>query len=303
MLWVEKYRPATFEEIVGNRDIINEIESSVKEGEMPHLMLLGPAGIGKTTAANVIANWKYGSTSDSSFKELNASDERGIDVIRNKVKKFAGRKSLSGNHKIVFLDEADSLTRDAQQSLRRVMEEYHDSCRFILTGNYGGKLIDPLKSRCSVHEFNPISQPECLKALERISGSEELDVDHEVLERLTQVYHGDLRRQIGKLQSLASQGQIEPDDIDAGEQYAKLFKLIAGDTPNFEAASKIADKQTLRRLFNYIMAKDKIPGRVKADISITFAKYMWRIDRSADERIQTRALVAELTKTLQEHRK
>lgn len=299
MLWVEKYRPETFDEIVGNREIINEIESSVDSGEMPHMAFFGPAGVGKTTAATVVARETYGDVSDTSFMELNASDERGINVIRNKVKKFAGRKSLSGDYKIVFLDESDSLTSDAQQSLRRIMEQYHESCRFILTGNYKHKLIKPLLSRCTVFDFKPISQPECLRALENVSEKEDLDIDGEVLDKLTKIYDGDLRQQIGKLQSLSNRGSLDAESLESGEEYIQLFNYMA--EPNYMAAVRTANKETMSRLYNYLMQKESIPGRVKADVSIIFAKYMWRLDRSADEKIQLNAMVAELIKELREH--
>lgn len=299
MLWVEEYRPETFDEIVGNRDVIDEIEQNVKSGDMPHMAFFGPAGVGKTTTATVIARELYGDVDDTSFKELNASDSRGIDVIRNEVKKFAGRKSLSGHFKIVFLDEADSLTRDAQQALRRTMEQYHESCRFILTGNYPWKLIKPLRSRCATFEFDPISQSEAKRKLREIADAEGLDVDDELLAKITQIYDGDLRKQIGKLQTLSKTDELDPETLESGEEYVKLFNYIA--KPNYMAAVRMADRETLNQLFNYIMGKDEIPGRVKAEVSIVFAKYMWRLDRSADEKIQMNAMVAELIKELQEH--
>lgn len=299
MLWVEKYRPETFDEIVGNRDIVNEIEKQVEDGSIPHMAFFGPAGVGKTTAATVIARELFGSVDDTSFMELNASDERGINVIRNKVKKFAGRKSLDGAHKIVFLDEADSLTSDAQNSLRRVMEQYHESCRFILTGNYPHKLIKPLRSRCTVYEFDKVSKSEAIRALERINDEEGLELETELLEQLTRIYDGDLRQQIGKLQSLSKRDNPTAEDLESGEEYIQLFNYIA--EPNFMAAVRTADRETMNQLFNYVMQKDSIPGRVKADVSIVFAKYMWRLDRSADEQIQLNAMVSELIKELQEH--
>lgn len=299
MLWVEKYRPETFDEIVGNTDVVDEIQAQVKSGDMPHMAFFGPAGVGKTTTATVIARELFGDVNDTSFKELNASDERGIDVIRNKVKKFAGKKSLSGQHKVVFLDEADSLTPDAQQALRRVMEVYHDTCRFVITGNYPDKMIKPLRSRCSVYKFDPISKSECKKALRSIADSEGMEVSGDVLDRLTTIYDGDLRQQIGKLQSLSNRDEISIDMLESGAEYVKLFNFIS--EPNYMAAVRTADKETMRQLYGYIMQMDDIPGRVKADISVVFAKYMWRLDRSADERIQMNAMIAELIKELQEH--
>lgn len=299
MLWTEKYRPTTFDEIVGNTGTIKEIESEVKSGNMNHMMFLGPAGIGKTTTASVIANHLYGGESASHFLELNASDERGIDVIRNQVKKFAGRKVLDGKHKIIFLDEADSLTRDAQQALRRVMENYQDSCRFILTGNYQGGLIDPIRSRCSVHKFEPVGSDEAVKRLKEICEAEGIEVEDGDLEKLAEVYSGDLRKQINKLQALSAQDEIDFEQLESGQDYRRLFKFVT--SRNFPAAKKMANEDNLRHLYNYVMGHDEIPGRVKADVSITFAKYQWRIDRSPDKQIQINALVAELIKAISEH--
>lgn len=301
MLWTEKYRPTTFDEITGNADTVASIESSVKSDDMPHMAFFGPAGVGKTTTGEVIARHYFGSVDDSSFLTLNASDERGIDVIRKRVKKFAGRKSLSGNFKIVFLDEGDSLTRDAQQALRRTMEEYADSCRFIITGNYPSNVIDPIKSRCNVHEFEPISKPECVRALHNISEAENLSVSDETLEKIATIYRGDLRKQINKLQEISHMDDFDPSKLDSGEEYMKLYKYVMQE-PNYMAASKLASKETLDRLYNFILDKDEIPGRVKAEISILYAKYMWRMDKGSARDIQMNALVAELTKTLQEFR-
>lgn len=299
MLWVEKYRPDTFDEIVGNPETISRIESEVKSGNMNHMAFLGPAGTGKTTTAEVTGNHLYGDSSNSQFMELNASDERGINTIRNKVKKFAGRKTVTDKHKVVFLDEADSLTPDAQQALRRVMEQYQESCRFILTGNYESGLIDPILSRCADFEFDKIEKEASVKALRGVAESEEIDVPDEVLERIAAVCAGDLRSQINKLQTLSHQDEITVDMVDSGEDYLKLFSLIT--EKKFMAAKKMASEQNLRNLYGYLMSNPEIPGRVKAEVSVTYAKYMWRIDKSADKDIQINALVAELIKSLKDH--
>ena len=297
MLWVEKYRPVTWEEIVGNDPIISEVRQTVQSGEMGHMLFVGPAGTGKTTTAMVIARELYGEVDDTRFKELNASDERGISTIRQKVKKFAGRSTLDDQFRIVFLDEADSLTRDAQQALRRIMEKYYGTCRFILSGNYKHQLIPAIRSRCSVYEFNGVDQKSAFGALKRIKREEGLDnVDDEVLTKLTRIYDGDLRAQINKLQSLSHKDEVLPEDLDSGEDYIKLFNLIG--SKNFMGAIRVADQETLQRMYNYMLEQDDIPDVVKAKVSITMAKYDWRMERSADEQIQLNALVAEFIEEL-----
>lgn len=300
-LWVEKHRPQTFDEIVGNSSIIDRIESQVKSGNMNHLLLLGPPGIGKTTTATVIANYQFGGTSNGQFMEMNASDERGIDSIRNKVKKFAGKKSLSGQYKIVFLDEADSLTKDAQQALRRTMEKYNDTCRFILTGNEPGGFIDAIKSRCSEYEYEKISEDECFSALKSIVDKEDADINDDVIRRLSSIKRGDLRSQINRLQELALLDNPTVEDVATGEDFLKLFKVIVDK--QFKAATKMAEKENLLNLFDYLMDRDDIKGRHKAEVSVLYSKYMWRIDKSPDTNIHLNALVGQLIKTLQEYSK
>ena len=184
-MWTEKYRPKTFDEIRGQRDIVERVKKLVKSGNMPHLLFAGPAGVGKTTLALVIAHELYGSSWRENFLELNASDERGIDVIRDKVKNFARTKAIGDvPFKIIYLDEADALTRDAQQALRRIMENYTATCRFILACNYSSKIIEPIQSRCTVFRFKPLPKEELIKLLEEIAKKEGLKIDKEALEAL-----------------------------------------------------------------------------------------------------------------------
>lgn len=296
-LWTENYRPTTFAQIVGNEHVIKRIQAEVEsEDEMNHMMFVGDAGIGKTTTALVIARALYGSPDSNRFKELNASDERGIDTIRTKVKKLAGRKSLSGGFNIVFLDEADSLTTDAQQALRRTMEKYQETCRFILTGNYEEGFIDAIKSRCNVYSFDPIPDNLAEQHLSWMAEQEGIDVPHEVIEKIVKVFSGDLRTQVSELQAITLLDEIDPDAIDAGGDYLQLLKYIL--EPSFPAAKKMATEENLKQLYNYLMQRDDLRGKVKADVSIVYAKYMWRMSRSPDRQIQINALVAELIKQL-----
>ena len=159
-IWIEKYRPEKLDDIVGQDEIIRRLKSYVKTRNLPHLLFSGPPGVGKTAASISIVKEIFGDTWRNNFIELNASDERGIDIIRHKVKDFARMAPLGeADFKVIFLDEADALTNDAQSALRRTMERYSATTRFILSCNYSSKIIEPIQSRCAVYRFKPLSRP------------------------------------------------------------------------------------------------------------------------------------------------
>ena len=204
-IWTEKYRPGIFSEIVGQEDIIKKVQSLTNSLNIPHLLFAGPAGTGKSTLALIIVKELFGKNWRDNYLELNASDERGINVIREKVKNFARTKSL-GNvpFKIIFLDEADALTPEAQQALRRTMENYSATCRFILSCNYSSKIIDPIQSRCAIFRFKLLEKKDIGKVLDKISEGEKLSITSEARELLYEGSEGDCRRAINLLQSTAS---------------------------------------------------------------------------------------------------
>ena len=155
-IWTEKYRPSSFEEVKGQKEIVSKVKAFVSARNMPHLLFSGPAGVGKTTLSLVIAKQLFGDAWKQNTLELNASDERGIDVIRVKVKDFARTKAIGDvPFKLIYLDESDALTKEAQQALRRTMENYTKTCRFILSCNYSTTIIDPIPPRCAVFIFKP----------------------------------------------------------------------------------------------------------------------------------------------------
>jgi replication factor C small subunit len=204
-LWTEKYRPEKFSDIKGQKDIIKRVKAFVDMGNMPHQLYAGPAGIGKSSLAIVVAKQLFGESWRDNFLELNASDERGIDIVRNKVKDFARTKALGEvPFKIIFLDECDALTKEAQQALRRTMENYTATCRFILSCNYSSKIIDPIQSRCAVFRFKPLEQKDIFGIIDKIAKEEVLKVDDKAKEALFIASKGDCRRLENIMQSVSA---------------------------------------------------------------------------------------------------
>lgn len=204
-IWTEKYRPKSFESIKGQTEIVDRARAFVETRNMPHLMFTGPAGTGKTTLSLIIVKKLFGDNWRNNYLELNASDERGIDVVRQKVKAFARTKALSEvPFKIIFLDEADALTREAQQALRRTMENFTETCRFILSCNFSSKIIEPIQSRCVVFKFRPIEKKEISEIIVEIAKKENIKIDDKAVEKLFEISEGDCRRIINVLQSIAS---------------------------------------------------------------------------------------------------
>jgi len=204
-IWIEKYRPKVLNDVVGQDEIIERLKAYVKMRNVPHLIFSGSAGTGKTTSALALSRELFGETWKQNFIELNASDERGINIIRGKIKNFARTAPMGQNQfKIIFLDEADSLTMDAQAALRRTIEKYSHICRFILSINYSSKIIEPIQSRCTVFRFGLIKPDSVKKYLQKIAKEEKLEITQDGIETLIFVSKGDLRKAINVLQVGAS---------------------------------------------------------------------------------------------------
>lgn len=201
--WIEKYRPQTFQEIVGNEDTVHRLSIFAKKGNVPNIIVAGPPGVGKTTTILCLAKILLGNSFRDAVLELNASNDRGIDIIRNKVKMFAQQKVTlpPGRHKIVILDEVDSMTDGAQQALRRTMEIYSNTTRFALACNYSEKVIEPIQSRCAVLRYSKLSDAQVLARTLQICQKENVNYTQDGLEAIVFTAQGDMRQALNNLQS------------------------------------------------------------------------------------------------------
>ncbi len=274
-IWTEKYRPGAFEEIKGQKEIVEKIKAFVASGSMPHLLFSGPAGVGKTTLSLVIAKQLFGENWRSNTLELNASDERGIDVVRVKVKDFARTKAI-GNvpFKIIYLDESDALTRDAQQALRRTMENYTRTARFILSCNFSSKIIDPIQSRCAVFRFKPLSKEEIFEVINTVckgeGGEAEQFFASGVKEALYEVCDGDVRRLTNIMQScfvIKKEGKyITPEDIYSMASVAKPKEINEILSDAVKGNFVVARKKLLDIMLNYGLSGLDVIKQIQKEI-------------------------------------
>jgi replication factor C small subunit len=212
--WTEKYRPKRLDEVVGQKEAVSRLKAYARERNMPNLLFAGPAGVGKTACALALAHEVFGDETRQNLLELNASDERGIDVIRGKIKDFAAILPYGkAKFKIIFLDESDALTRDAQNALRRTMETYAGTARFVLSCNYSNKIIEPIQSRCALFRFKPLSDEEVIGRLRHVAQEEGVPVTDDGLKALMYASEGDMRRAINILQMAAASKETIDENV------------------------------------------------------------------------------------------
>ena len=321
-MWAEKYRPKTLNEMVNQVEIVSRMKNFVKDRNLPHLLLVGPAGVGKTTSILCLARDLYGPGYQNYILELNASDERGIDVVREKVKNFARTAAIASEvpFKILILDEADSLTSAAQHALRRTMEIYTRTCRFCLIGNYSENIIDPIQSRCSVFRYSPLPEEEVKKHLTLMAAKEKVNLLPEGLDAVYDASTGDLRKAINLLQAAAATQGGEVDDIAiysvlgkvSPQRVREMINLgIKGDFLDAREILRsllidegLAAEDIIRMVYSELM-RMQMPERWKVKISDAVGEVDFRLTQGARAEIQLSTLLAKLalaSEDVNEHR-
>jgi len=309
-IWVEKYRPMKLDDIVGQDEIVARLKTFVEKKSMPHLLFAGPAGTGKTTAALCIARELFGENWRQNLLELNASDERGIDTIRTKVKDYARTRPIGDvPFKIILLDESDALTSEAQHALRRTMEMFTHTCRFILDCNYSSRIIEPIQSRCAVFRFRRLGDEDVKKMLERIARSEKLTITPEAMDAIAYAAQGDMRKAINILQAAAALKKrvdekavyavtslAEPKEVKEIVQLALAGKFFEAREKlhSLLVESGLSGEDLLEQIHRQIFDLD-IPEEKKVELVDKVGEFSYRITQGANEIIQLEALLAHFT--------
>ncbi len=309
-MWAEKYRPKILSQMVNQKNIVERLTSFVKAQNVPHCIFAGPPGTGKTTAALCLARDLYGEAYRENFMELNASDERGINVVRETVKTFARVRTLGEiPFKILILDEADNMTNDAQQALRRTMERYTGTCRFILIANYSGKIIEPIQSRCAPFRFTYLPRKEQDSYLKLIAEKETIQLLDDGLDAIYDVCGGDLRRAVNSLQAAASLekpvssetvysvvGRANPADVHAMIKIAMDGNFIEARKRLREMILKygIAGSDIIKQIHIEVFRLE-IPENWKVKLAEIVGDIDFRLVEGADEEVQLSALLARVT--------
>jgi replication factor C small subunit len=314
-MWAEKYRPKSLDNIINQKEIVDRLQSFVKAKNVPHCIFAGPPGTGKTTAALCLARDLYGKGYREHLMELNASDERGIKIVRETVKTFARTRSIGEiPFKILILDESDNMTSDAQQALRRTMERFTETCRFIMIANYSGKIIEPLQSRCAPFRFSYMSQEDQDRYLRSIIQEEKVKIVDEGYDAIFEVSGGDLRKATNTLQAASSMGKV----IDAETVYSVIGRVNPEDVNkmiktamkgNFLEARKqlremimkygVAGSDIIKQIHTEIF-RSMLPDSWKVTLSEAIGEIDFRLVQGADVEVQLSALLARLTEAGQE---
>ena len=284
--WTEKYRPQKLDDIVGRDPIIRRLKSYVDKKSMPHLLFAGPPGVGKTTAAIALANEIFGEYWKQNFQETNASDERGINVVREKIKDFARTKPIGGDFKIIFLDESDALTSDAQNALRRTMEVYTSTCRFILSCNYSSRIIDPIQSRCAIFRFGPLSMDAIKIMIKKIAETEKIDLKEDGLNAIAYVSEGDMRKAINALQASSGIG----DSITESLVYQVTSRARPEEIKNMMKIALSGDFMSARKVLQSLLLEQGLSGE---DIIMQMHRETFSLEISDKEKVRIVDIIGE----------
>ena len=309
-MWAEKYRPKSLNAIINQKEIVDRLKSFVKAKNIPHCIFAGPPGTGKTTAALCLAMDLYGKEYREHLMELNASDERGIKIVRETVKTFARTRSIGEiPFKILILDEADNMTTDAQQALRRTMERFTETCRFIMIANYSGKIIEPLQSRCAPFRFSYMSQQDQDRYLRNIIEKEKIEILDEGYNAIFEVSQGDLRKATNTIQAAASMGKIidaetvysvighaNPEDVNVMIKTAMKGDFLGARKQLREMIMKygVAGSDIIKQIHTAIF-RSMLPDSWKVTLSEAIGETDFRMVQGADVEVQLSALLARMT--------
>ncbi len=308
VIWAEKYRPPKLIDVINQKHVVERLNAFVKEKNIPHMLFAGSAGTGKTTCALAIAHELYGKNWRQHILELNASDERGINIIRGKVKDFARTKSIGEiPYKIIILDESDSLTPEAQQALRRTMESFTSVSRFILIANYSSRIIDPIQSRCTVFRFKTLSEVDVKKYIVRIVNGEKLKITEDGIKAVIEISEGDLRKVANLLQTSSTLGKKISEkivyDVASKAKPTDVKEMLElALKGNFEDARKklqdlllrqgLAGSDIIAEIHRQIYSLN-IPEEAKVQLIEKCGEFEWRISQGGNELIQIEALLSQ----------
>lgn len=312
MQLVEKYRPASFDEIVGQESIVKILRRLIQKPDtFPNLMFSGPPGVGKTAVAICLAKELFGEYWQMNIKDLNASDDRGIDIVRNTIKNYVQVVPTNAPFKLVFLDEADSMTKDAQFALRRVLEDYSETSRFILSCNHPNKIIEPIRSRCAELHFKPLTNEHVVKYVGRILEAEKVSAEQAVLDTLAEKARGNLRWAVNQLQlliPLSNNGVIYESSLqeiftkDVRERTKQLFELLVRD-PLTDRKLGAIDKfvvdmfydgvswEEVLEEFNHLVIRSKLVEECKVRLLLELGTTTYRISVGANAMLVLRSFL------------
>ncbi|MEW6722105.1 MAG: replication factor C small subunit [Candidatus Micrarchaeota archaeon] len=306
--WTEKYRPRKLDDVAGQKEVVSSLKAFVKARNMPNMLFSGPPGVGKTTCCLALARELYGEQMPGNFLELNASDDRGIDIVRGKIKDFARSVSLGdAPFKLIFLDEGDALTADAQQALRRTMEANSSVTRFIISANYSSRIIEPIQSRCAVFRFQPISEHDMAKTLSHVVTSEKLKADEKAFAAIYYVCEGDMRRALNVLQGCAMHSHHVTEELvhrissRATPKEVKEMMRLALEGKFLEARENLdkliityglSGEDILLQVYREL-GKMEIAEKQRLKLIEIVGEYNFRLVQGANERIQMEAMLAQ----------
>lgn len=312
--WVEKYRPKKLADVAAHKDIIETIDRLTSENRLPHLLLYGPPGTGKTSTILAVAHKLYGSQFQNMILELNASDDRGIDVVRNQIQDFASTQSISfgakASVKLIILDEADAMTKDAQFSLRRIIEKYTKNTRFCIICNYVSKIIPALQSRCTRFRFSPLDNTHVTERLRFVVQGEKLDITEGGLQAVVCLANGDMRKALNILQSTSMASPHVSEEavyLCTGNPMPKDIEQIAFWLLNdtfLDAYQHVVEMKTqkglalvdiVRQLQPFVMRID-MPAAVRMAVLDAMADVEYRLAFGTNEKLQLGAIVGSFSK-------